>query len=830
MHKATILIVEDDAILAMNLQSIVSLSGYTVVGPLASGEDAVAFLAKNSVNLVLMDIELAGTMNGITTAETINQNLDIPIVFLTGFSNETLFEQAKIVAPYGYLIKPVLERELIATITMSLHRHDLDRKLKESHIALEKSEAKYRLLMEATLKDSEKHYRELVQNVNSAILRWKHDGTITFMNSYAQSFFGYCEEEVVGRHVNILLPKKDSSWTELSDLIQDVVAHPERYQNNETENACQDGRKVWMTWAYKQILDSNGQLIEILAVGNDITESKRAEAALRESEERFRLLFENHSAVKLVLEVETGNIVDANKAAALYYGWSKNELKHMSISQINTLPVDIVNSEMEKAIACKKTRFEFCHRLADGSIREVEVFSNNIEIEGKSFLYSIVHDINDRKKAEKALRESEARRREQKVLRISEARFREVLEHSLDASYKRNLQTGCFDYLSPVFSNISGYTLDEIVLLHTEIVKGLIHFDDLPEVERMLALSISDFSQKFHHLEYRFKHKDGQYRWFHNRFTVMRNEEGYPLARIGSISDITDRKLVEEKKLQIMKEQQAILDTANVGISMMVDRKQLWVNRKTVELFQYSKEEMEGQSTQKLYPSQEKYEKLGREAYPALALGLLYETEQKLIRRDGSPILVKYNGRAIEPNDMSRGVIWILEDITERRRNEEALREVYSELEQRVYDRTSDLEKTNATLTMMLDYARKTETDIQERVVSNLRTNLLGIIDVLKKQQLAKITRDLVELLETTTLHLAHPIARNLESQLLKLTAREIQLANFIRLGKSTKELVELLNISKKTVESHRDNLRKKLGIHNKKINLRTFLNSEFAQ
>ena len=145
-------------------------------------------------------------------------------------------------------------------------------------------------------------------------------------------------------------------------------------------------------------------------------------------------------------------------------------------------------------------------------------------------------------------------------------------------------------------------------------------------------------------------------------------------------------------------------------------------------------------------------------------------------------------------------------------------------------ERTTDLEKTNATLAMMLDYARKTETDIQERVVANLRANILGIVGVLKKQQLEKSTQDLVELLETTTLHLAHPLARNLESQLLKLSAREMQLANFIRLGKSTKELVELLNISKKTVDSHRDNLRKKLGIHNKKINLRTFLNSEFAK
>ncbi len=169
-------------------------------------------------------------------------------------------------------------------------------------------------------------------------------------------------------------------------------------------------------------------------------------------------------------------------------------------------------------------------------------------------------------------------------------------------------------------------------------------------------------------------------------------------------------------------------------------------------------------------------------------------------------------------------------EIAQRKQAEEELQKSHNELEQKVLERTADLEKTNATLAMMLDYARKTETDIQERVVSNLRANILGIVDVLKKQQLAKSTQDLVELLETTTLNLAHPIARNLESQLLKLTAREIQLANFIRLGKSTKELVELLNISKKTVGTHRDNLRKKLGLNNKKINLRTFLNSEFAK
>ena len=699
MRNATILIVEDDAILAMNLRRMISLMGYTVAGPFASGEVAIAFLAENSVDLVLMDIELAGTMNGITAAETINRISDIPVVFLTGFSNESLLEQAKVAAPYGYLIKPTSERELTATITMSLHRHDLDRKLKETRIALEKSEAQNRHLMEA---------------------------------------------------------------------------------------------------------------------------------ALKESNDRFRILFENHSAVKLVLDADTGHIVDANNAAVLFYGWPKEILKKMSIDDINTLPVDTVKAEMENALKCKRLRFEFCHRKADGSICEVEVFSNKIEMAGKSYLYSIIHDITDRKNAEKALRESEADKREQDVLRISEARFREVLEHSLDASYKRNLQTDTYDYLSPVFARLSGYTTEEMMTLPIEAVLGLIHIDDLPEIERVLSNAMSELAEKPFHLEYRFRHKDGQYWWFHDRLTIVRDAKGHPLARIGSVSDITDRKLAEENQQKIMREQQTILETANVGISMMVDRKQLWVNRKTVDLFQYSKKELEGHTTRKLYPTQEAYEQLGREAYPTLLLGHLYETEQKLIRRDGTPIWVKYNGKAVEPNDLSKGTIWILEDITERKRTEKELLEMHGDLERKVLERTAALEKTNTTLAMMLDYAHKTETDIQERVVSNLRSNILSIVDMLKQQPLTTNTLELVGLLETTTYNLAHPFARNLESQLLKLTTREIQLANFIRLGKSTKELMVLLDLSARTVESHRNNLRKKLGLNNKKINLRTYLNSKF--
>ena len=692
-------------------------------------------------------------------------------------------------------------------------------------------------------------------------------------------------------------------------------------------------------------------------------ELRQTQAALDVSWKRY-FDFYNLAPVGYFTISPEGLILEANLIAASFLGLPQAKLINQPLTNfVHQQDQDLYYLFRKKLLGhVAPQNCELRVVRKDGAVLWAQLHAIAAQdADGSPVCRLVLSDITERKAAEEARLESEVCQHEQEALRISEAQFREVLEHSLDASYKRNLLTQSYDYLSPVFTQLSGYTPDEMMTFPIETVLGFIHRDDMPEVERALTDSMADVTESLYQLEYRFKHKDGQYRWFHDRFTVLRDEGGHPVARIGSVSDITRRKYTDEKLQQTMQEQKTILDTANVGIFSVVDRKQLWLNQKVVDLFQYSREEMEGQTTRKLYPTQEAYEQFGRKAYSILALGQVYETEQKMIRRDGSPVWMKWNGRAVDPQDLSKGSIWIAEDttqfkqvaealedqrlrlvniieathvgtwewnvqtgetvfnerwaqmigylladlptatiktwemlahpddlqqsahllarhfagelpfyececrmqhrdghwiwvhdrgcvvtrtkdgeplmmfgthldITERKHIEEELQAIHNDLERKVLERTTDLEKTNATLAMMLDYARKTETDIQERVVANLRANILGIVGVLKKQQLEKSTQDLVELLETTTLHLAHPLARNLESQLLKLSAREMQLANFIRLGKSTKELVELLNISKKTVDSHRDNLRKKLGIHNKKINLRTFLNSEFAK
>jgi len=127
---------------------------------------------------------------------------------------------------------------------------------------------------------------------------------------------------------------------------------------------------------------------------------ERVREDLAESETLFRKLFEDHAAVKLILDPETGRIMDANHAAAAFYGWSRERLREMRIQEINTLPPGEVRTHLARAMGQEQLRFEFRHRLADGSARDVEVLSGVIRHKGRMVLHSIVHDISDRKRME----------------------------------------------------------------------------------------------------------------------------------------------------------------------------------------------------------------------------------------------------------------------------------------------------------------------------------------------------------------------------------------------------------------------------------------------
>lgn len=123
MSGEKILIVEDDGVLAMHLAYQLKKFGYKVDPPVATGEDAIASVETNPPNLILMDIQLVSAMTGIETAAKIHEKIDIPIVYLTAYSDKRRLDEAKTTLPYGYLLKPIQTRELYTTIEVVLQRH-----------------------------------------------------------------------------------------------------------------------------------------------------------------------------------------------------------------------------------------------------------------------------------------------------------------------------------------------------------------------------------------------------------------------------------------------------------------------------------------------------------------------------------------------------------------------------------------------------------------------------------------------------------------------------------------------------------------------------------
>lgn len=144
------------------------------------------------------------------------------------------------------------------------------------------------------LRASEAQYRDLVETPNCIILRWNVQGKIKFINRYGQQFFGYEDNQLLNCPlVGTLVPNTQRSQRMVSILIRAIRQRPERYRIRTVETTCPSGEQVWVTWANKPIFNEQGELIEVLSIGTDATERKRAEAALREKEEYLRLVIDN---------------------------------------------------------------------------------------------------------------------------------------------------------------------------------------------------------------------------------------------------------------------------------------------------------------------------------------------------------------------------------------------------------------------------------------------------------------------------------------------------------------------------------------------------------
>ena len=296
------------------------------------------------------------------------------------------------------------------------------------------------------IEDSLLKLKKAVESSGEVIFLTNLEGIYTYINPAFTNLYGFTENELVGKMTPRVLKSGILGHDIYINFWKNLTSGSDVW--GELINKRKNGELVNIEGSASPIFDEDNKIIGFLGIQRDITQRKKADEAIRESEEKFRNIFQNHPAVKLLIDPESGSIVDANVSAANYYGWSVNELKHMNLTQINSLSDDEIKTEMGKAKIKQKTIFEFKHRKADGTIRDVEIFSGNVVIGGKNYLHSIIHDITEKKENENLLKENEEKMR----LLVEGTSYFFFYTHNI---------TGEVTYVSPSVEKITGYKVED---------------------------------------------------------------------------------------------------------------------------------------------------------------------------------------------------------------------------------------------------------------------------------------------------------------------------------------------------------------------------------
>ncbi len=297
------------------------------------------------------------------------------------------------------------------------------------------------------LRRAEERYRSIFENAVEGIFQTVPEGQFLNANPALAKIFRYdSPKALMTSIVNI----GDQLYVDPEQRREHIGILNEKgsVKNFETKMYRKDGSIFWAFIDTRTVRDNAGQPLYYEGFLVDITERKEAEEALQDSEERYKSLFQDNHAVMLLIDPETASIVDANPTACKYYGWSREEITRKKITDINVLIPTDVFFEMQLAREEKRDHFIFKHRLSNGEIRDVEVFSGPIHSKGRNLLYSIVHDITVRKQLERTLREERAG-------------FRLVSENA-PVGIAVIDKDGIFKYINPTFKEYFGYDLEDI--------------------------------------------------------------------------------------------------------------------------------------------------------------------------------------------------------------------------------------------------------------------------------------------------------------------------------------------------------------------------------
>lgn len=682
----------------------------------------------------------------------------------------------------------------IATFQDITERKQAEKLLADYNYTLEQQVAE----RTAALRQSEANYRNLLKTANSIILRTDRQGRIRYMNDYGLSFFGYEEDQILGRTLlETIVPEIETSGRNLKPFVHDLfhkfeASLPQAYLQTENENLCRDGRRVWIAWSNQAIFNDQGDVVEILSVGSDTTQRKQVEEALQRSEAKFRTIFENSQVGIYRTRTCDGLILDANQRFADLFGFdSPQEI----IGIEHTIDYWVNPRDRQQGIEVMKRdgevrSYEAQMRKRDGTVFW-GLFSSYLSADD-DYIEGVLADISDRKQAEAALQ-------------ISEERLRLALTASNQGLYDINIKTEEV-VVSPGYPLMLGY---DPATFHVTISRWIesLHPDDRESVLAAYHASLTGEVSSYQ-AEYRHRTQDGQWKWvFAVGNVVAWNEFGEPIRALGVVTDIDDRKQAEaalqvsESKLRNLIE--AIPDPLFVFSAegrfleiMVLDPNLLW----------HPSEEMIGQTMHQL----------GREEADEF-LGYIQQ-----VLRTRQILTVEYgaflNGREmwfsarIAPISHDQ-VIWLVRDITAQKQAEEAsILEERNRMAREIHDTlaqsftgilaqvgavnqvlTDDVEAAQAHLGLIKELARTGLTEARRSVVA-LRPQLLeeGSLQSALHRLVAQIRTAAMD----TTLHYeiegaVYALPTEVESNLLRMGQEA--LTNAIRHANADEIRVQLV-------------------------------------
>jgi PAS domain S-box-containing protein len=517
---ASVLIVEDEIILAKDLSHSLIGMGYENAGIASSGEEALSLIEIKAPDIILMDINLAGDLDGIETAQIIRSQWDIPILYLTAYSENNIVERAKKTEPYGYLGKPVSLAELRSGLETALYKHEADQRRRAGEARMARAEE--------------------LANLHS--WEWEiHSGKVAWsQNSYRA--FGLDPDEVELNYQTFLNLIHNDDRERVLRVLDKALKGLAPY-DIEFRIVRPNGEERYLHSKGAVIRDSQGEPVKMQGMALDITDRKKAEEALLKSESKYRLLAENTLDIIWRMDLDL-NFTYVNPAISKVTGHTVEEFigtnlkDHCDEGNFRKF-VRVVADEISKGVD------------SPGIVLEAQVFNNkgrpiDVEIHGKVIvdevgtpvcLQGVTRDIARRKEAERA---------EEKILQ-SEERFRSLLDQAADEIYVHDYDGRFLDVNKQACLSL-GYTRDELL--------GMSVTDVDPDAQ------IRDDKGKFWSnlpitFEARHKKKDGSTHPVEMRLGHIEYENERLILAIAR--DITDRKIAEQTILRSLAEKEALL-------------------------------------------------------------------------------------------------------------------------------------------------------------------------------------------------------------------------------------------------------------------------------